>query len=370
MGNKMKVIKNMIPKSVKKTIRHNINKVKLQPVYSKMTAERITHSNEARLILFGTPDSKNLGDHAIAEAEMKFMAEFYPDLEYIEFSYLHYTYDFKNIKSYINDNDIILVHGGGFLGNLWIEAELMFRDILKSFPNNKVMVMPQTIFFDERFNKDAELKKSQESYNAHKNLTIFLREQQSYDFVKKNFNQSVNPKLIPDIVTTLEHNSKNTNREDVLMVFRGDKEKLNHSEYSEIIEGIISEKGININHTDTVIPGEVDETNRDVVLSDKFNQFNKHKLIITDRLHGMVFSLITGTPCIAFDNASSKVSGVYEWLKSYDYVHCIDKNKAYTEEDFKEIINQLLSKDDYGYNRENIIDHFEPLKNELDNIKK
>lgn len=366
----MKVIKNIVPKSIKKIIRHNMNKIKLQPSYQKMTEERITQSNEARLILFGTPDSKNLGDHAIAEAEMKFMREFYPQLEYIEFSYLHFTYDFKTIKQYINKKDIILVHGGGFLGNLWIEAEIMFRDILRAFPDNKVMVMPQTIFFDERFNKDAELKKSQESYNSHKNLTIFLREQQSYDFVKKHFNPSVNAKLIPDIVTTLEHNSKNSNRKDALMVFRGDKEKLNHSEYSTVIENILLSKEIKINRTDTVITGNVDETNRNTVLSDKFNQFNKHKLIVTDRLHGMIFSLITGTPCIAFDNSSGKVSGVYEWLKSYDYIHCVDKNKAYTEEDFKDVIDHLLSKKDYGYNRKHIMGHFEPLKNELDNIKK
>lgn len=364
-----KLIKKIIPEKYRKKIRHNINKIKLKPVYKEMTENRITYSNEARVILFGTPDSKNLGDHAIAEAELRFMKEFFPELEYIEFSLLHYMYDFDTIKNYINEKDVILVHGGGFLGNLWIEAELMFRDILKSFPNNKVMVMPQTIFFDERYNKDEELRNSQRSYNAHNNLTMFLREKQSYNFVKENFNSSVNPQLIPDIVTTLEYKSSNADREDVLMVFRTDKEKLNHSKYTELIENVLSKKNIHIDRTDTVITGEVDESNRDTVLKAKFEEFNKHKLIVTDRLHGMIFSLITGTPCIAFDNSSGKVSGVYEWLKDFNYIYCVDKNKEYTEADFNDIIDQMLSINEYGYNRQRIIEDFEPLIEELKKVK-
>lgn len=359
----------MVPERVWKKIKFQRNKRKLKPYYKEMTENRISHSDKARLILLGTPDSKNLGDHAIAEAELKFMNEFFPDLEYIEFSLLHFVYDFDTIKSYVNEKDIILVHGGGFLGNLWIEAEEMFRDILKLFPNNKVMVMPQTIFYDERYNKDEELRKSQNSYNTHPNLTMFLREKQSYYFVKEHFNESVNPQLIPDIVTSLEYNSDNADRSDVLMVFRTDKEKLNHSKYSELIENVLSKKDINIDRTDTVITGEVDESNRESVLKEKFGEFNSHKLIVTDRLHGMIFSLITGTPCIAFDNSSGKVSGVYEWLKEFDYIHCIDKNREYTEEDFNEIIDQMLSINDYGYNRERILEDFEPLIEEVNKVK-
>ena len=37
-------------------------------------------------------------------------------------------------------------------------------------------------------------------------------------------------------------------------------------------------------------------------------------LVITDRLHAVIFCIITNTPCIAFDNATHKVSGVCDFL--------------------------------------------------------
>ena len=49
----------------------------------------------------------------------------------------------------------------------------------------------------------------------------------------------------------------------------------------------------------------------------KINEFADVQLVITDRLHSMIFSIIGGTKCIAFDNKTKKVSGVYdEWLKN------------------------------------------------------
>ena len=36
---------------------------------------------------------------------------------------------------------------------------------------------------------------------------------------------------------------------------------------------------------------------------------------VTDRLHGMIFSVVTGTPCIALDNVSGKVRGVHAWIE-------------------------------------------------------
>ncbi len=53
----------------------------------------------------------------------------------------------------------------------------------------------------------------------------------------------------------------------------------------------------------------------------KFDEFRRARLVITDRLHGMIFAAITGTPCIALNNSSGKVEGVWSlWLQHLDYV--------------------------------------------------
>ena len=46
--------------------------------------------------------------------------------------------------------------------------------------------------------------------------------------------------------------------------------------------------------------------NREQLLKQKIEEFQSAELVITDRLHGMIFSVITGTPCIAFDNLMRK----------------------------------------------------------------
>ena len=56
-------------------------------------------------------------------------------------------------------------------------------------------------------------------------------------------------------------------------------------------------------------------------MNKKFKQFKGAELVITDRLHCMIFCVITGTPCVAIDNSNKKISGVYnEWLGEINWV--------------------------------------------------
>ena len=53
---------------------------------------------------------------------------------------------------------------------------------------------------------------------------------------------------------------------------------------------------------------------------DKLQEFSTARLVITDRLHGMVFAAITGTACIAFRNYNYKIEGTYEWIEYLQYI--------------------------------------------------
>ena len=86
---------------------------------------------------------------------------------------------------------------------------------------------------------------------------------------------------------------------------------------------------------------------RDELLENKFNQLKEHKLVITDRLHGMIFAAITETPCIAFGNFNHKISESYKWLKNLKYIQYCD--------DIDDLENQLakiekLVPEDIKYN--------------------
>ena len=85
--------------------------------------------------------------------------------------------------------------------------------------------------------------------------------------------------------------------------------------------------------------GHVPISNRTIAVEKKLMEFSRAELVITDRLHAMLFAAITGTPCVAFDNSSKKVSGVYEWIRHLDYIAL-----ASSEEKAKNLALKMIDK--------------------------
>lgn len=52
----------------------------------------------------------------------------------------------------------------------------------------------------------------------------------------------------------------------------------------------------------------------------------KAKLVITDRYHGLIFSVITHTPVIVFKSFDTKISSGVKWFKDLEWVHYVDSN--------------------------------------------
>jgi len=42
--------------------------------------------------------------------------------------------------------------------------------------------------------------------------------------------------------------------------------------------------------------------------------------VITDRLHGMIFAFITGTPAIVLPNNNGKIEHSYDWISECGYI--------------------------------------------------
>ena len=80
-------------------------------------------------------------------------------------------------------------------------------------------------------------------------------------------------------------------------------------------------------------------------------EFSKCKLIITDRLHGMIFSFITNTPCIALPNSNGKIKGVYKWIAN--------KGSVLFVENIDDVYEKMISMT--TVNNENISELFKNL---------
>lgn len=359
------MLKNIIPARLKKIILKYKNR-EIRDVYKKQVIRKFSSTeNQQRLLVIGTPNFGNLGDHAISEGEIKFLKDNFKDCEIIEFSFLEYTHAKETVSSMARESDIIFIHGGGFLGTLWLLAENMVRDIIVKFPKNKIIIFPQSIYFEN--DQLHELDNTKRIFGKHSDLTIFARDKRSFDFAMENYPSNNVIKFVPDIVTYLDFSEYGFQRKDFLFCLRTDKEKVDNPEIKQLFE-ILESKGYNCSITDTVVDANFEGEIRKKYLESKFKEFAASQLVVTDRLHGMIFSLITGTPCIAFDNVSKKVSGVYEWFEDTGYIICINEDNKYLLDNPEKLINQLIENSKNGYySNQEMIEKLEPLRTTIEN---
>lgn len=75
----------------------------------------------------------------------------------------------------------------------------------------------------------------------------------------------------------------------------------------------------------------IDCKNRENILNKKWTEIARHQLVITDRLHGMIFCYITKTPCIVFSNNNYKIRETYKKYlsesKSIKFIENMDEFK-------------------------------------------
>jgi len=276
--------------------------------------------NPKSVFLVLTPEHGNLGDHAIAQAEIELLSQL--GVNYIEITGKKlYEMMWANHLSVMNGFPI-LINGGGNLGTLWMDVEELQRQVIRKNPKSRIVVLPNTIFYEENEWGQEELHKSIQIYNRHKHLTIYARERTSYDYMKPIYRDA---HLVPDMVLSLKKDEYSFKRSGCLLCLRGDCEKTRTQTQDEIIrQQAKSLFGNHVENTDMIEKCGVSVAEREVALKAKFEQFSKSELVITDRLHSMIFCAITGTPCIVVDSKSPKVRGCYEWIKHLEYIRFAD----------------------------------------------
>lgn len=284
-----------------------------------------------------SPQYLNYGDHAIAEAEKKYLSIHFSEWNIDEINYTFYQYWSQKAIKRVKENDVILITGGGYAGDLWPENQKLLEDVIHSFPNNKVILAPQTVFYREN-NKVERYMKFKKILQNHKNLYVIAREQNTFRLLENQFELKAHDRLflLPDFVLTLQSSIENQKRQGVGYCLRDDEEKVIKKDEWDLLRKYVSlqmegEHYICMAKQHTEIP----VWTRNLFLQRKFKEFSKCQLIITDRLHGMIFAVITKTPCIALDNISHKISGVYQDIENLSYVRLasnIDEVVKYVDE--------------------------------------
>lgn len=321
--------------------------------YSKKGLLKLEQVNESsnNIFYFGVPIHTNLGDLAQYYCIKRWLKENYKEFDIYEFeTYSTYSNKFINmLEKKMNANSIIVFQSGYCTKENHLDHK-MHRKIVKKFYNSKIVFFPQTInFFDKN-----ELIKTSKIFNKCSNLIFLARDKKSYQIAKDNFSNA-QVMQFPDIVTTLIGNWKvnKSKKEGLLLCLRNDGEKKfdNKLYYNDELLKIYTK----IEECDTNSKYEYDYTikNLESVLKEFIDKLSKYKLIITDRYHGTIFSIISNTMVIVVPTNDHKVKTGVDWFDGiYDTV--ILKNspeeaikEAIKLNDIKPINNKSYFKEEY-----------------------
>ena len=133
--------------------------------------------------------------------------------------------------------------------------------------------------------------------------------------------------MTPDIVFSHEEiNSQLGKRNGVGLLLRNDEEKNPISKKIPSLLKVLNNNDIKIDTSDMTVPS-FDKRDIRKYINTKLQFAKTKKLIITDRLHGMILCYITNTPCIVFPNCNHKISETYSnWLEgNQNFIHLVDK---------------------------------------------
>lgn len=289
----------------KKNLKYKIVKFRLLKDYPFICP---TPSSDAPVFyLFFAACGTNMGDHAIVKAETEFIRKIIGErASLIEILTRQSESAIRVLRKYIRKQDVIVLSGGGYLGDEYIEAYAPMCKLLKCFSKNQILIFPQTIFFHSKKNEQYFMRLCKRCNN----LYIYLREQKSKDI----FDQyGITAELVPDIVLSIAPMSHLQYNGNILLCLRKDIEKALTMEQEVFIYDILTQFG-KVIVTDTVYPHIFPLTDRNERLQEMWKEFCSCSLVITDRIHGMIFSYITNTPCIAIGNYNHKVESEYKWL--------------------------------------------------------
>lgn len=244
----------------------------------------------------------------------------------------------------LDDNITILMHGGGNWGDLYVPHNKLRKQVVKHYPNNKIIFLPQTVYYEGARNACADAK----VFRKHKKLTICARDRYSYNFLRR-FDFSKNIILVPDMAFCIDNevlrqlSYKSTGKD--LVFKRVDKEKSSMSVLDRYLSGRrydISDWPLyegNDPKADKLYAllrqGRLSDADRyaiETYLPERFREgvehISKYERVFSNRLHGAILAILLGKETFILDNSYGKNSQYYNtWLKGTDNIHLMSVNK-------------------------------------------
>lgn len=302
-----------------KTIFRPIKKIILGPwSIGKNLSFAYTHKhlkNQRKIIYALTPPPylKNVGDHAQVIAIRAWLEKHFPELVVIEIDKNQGSYLLPALRWLVGPDDLFFLHSGGNLGDRGKWSESKRREIISTFPGNQIISLPQTIYFSDTTNGKKEQENTRRIYATHPNLTVIGRDPRSGELAAELFPKA-KTFCMPDFVLSLPPRSSaiKNNPPKILICLRLDNESaLTPEQRQQIGDSLPYE----CTYYDTTIPKAIKVDRREAVLDNTLSLFLAADVVVTDRYHGLIFTVLCQKPCVVLRTVDHKLTSAIHWFK-------------------------------------------------------
>lgn len=329
--------------------------------------------NFEQCALLDYPSYLNIGDHLIWLGTIFYLTD-------VLKTKINYAASIEDFSDSLMEQQIgkapILFQGGGNFGDLWPRHQNFREQIVSKYKDRPIFILPQSIYFEKQDN----LLKAADIFNSHPNLTLFIRDNYSYELAQKYFSNCQvikTPDMAFQMVNMPELSFSVKPKHTILYHCREDSELNQNFATSEIkltdfvVQDWVSYKWLyrgkyrNFDQWYWRIPGMVKlvregwqrglshplerisryRWENSPTYTAKFNklyhptlhhnswslmhsgmfQLKRSRLVITNRLHGHILCLLLGIPHIFLPNAHHKNQAFYHtWTQEIPFCQFIE----------------------------------------------
>lgn len=285
-----------------------------------------------KCILLDAPYYHNIGDVLIWTGEECFFKD--NDIDCL------YTASYETCEfPHISLDTTIVFNGGGNLGDIYHEHMEFLLQIIKKYPNNRIIVCPQTVYYESQ----TIFKKDFSQIAEHNDLYFCARDKHVYELIHEVLEDKT--LLVPDMAFCIDKDILSLfikpTVKNKLIIARNDIEKsinnytnndgdvsdwpvIEHSFrkttfLNKLFKRIADAKIPGITHVSNKIWNVYAPTFKEMMIKEGVEFISPYKEIETARLHGCILSILLDKSIILCDNSYGKNRNFYmTWLNDID----------------------------------------------------
>lgn len=315
----------------------------------------------ARVALLDFPNHNNVGDNAIWLGELAYLERRGAEIAYVcDLS----SFCADALRARLDDG-IILLHGGGSFGSLWPRHQAFRERVVSDFPQHRIVQLPQTV----DFTNEPSLERARRVFGAHRDFVALVRDHDSLGVATGRL--GLRAVACPDMAFALGALARRPPAKDILWLARTDHEAASprpapNGGGVEVVDWLRGEPGRPWSHGWAAVTvrsrramatlmerqpslrrgltpflGVAFEQLAERRLRRGLRILSRGRVVVTDRLHGHVLSLLLGIPHVLLDNRFGKVTRFHRTFTST----CSLARRASDPEEALEVAREMVRED-------------------------